>query len=151
MAGHSRNVQFGTFGTWTQEEYDRLFGGKMSDIDVIAGYVESQPIAAPIETVGPSYEDDDFTNSQLVQGEEYVPNTQYPPAAMEFPPELGGVPGSSSSYPKISDASTTPVETKTTGQAAITQDSRRTIRFGPKEEEANFHCVAGFHHILHLF
>ena len=78
MAGHSRNVQFGTFGTWTQEEYDRLFGGKMSDIDVIAGYVVDQSLPAPTEVRSSRYGYDNFIESQLIEGEEYVPSTQYP-------------------------------------------------------------------------
>ena len=49
----------------------------MPDIDVIAGYVVDQPLPTPTEVGGSRYEYDDFTESQPVEGEEYVPNTEY--------------------------------------------------------------------------
>ena len=63
MADPSRNF---VFGPWTQEDFDRLFRGEMPDIDLIAGYVGSSRYAL-----------EDFTESQPVEGEEYVPSTQY--------------------------------------------------------------------------
>ena len=63
MAGRSRNVQFGAFDAWTQEEYDRLFGGEMPDIDIIVGYVVYQPLSALTKAGGSRYGYDDFTES----------------------------------------------------------------------------------------
>ena len=75
MTDPSRNVQFGTFSAWTQEEFDRPFGGEMSNIDIIIGYVVDQSMLAPTEAGNSRYRLEDFTKSQLVEGEEYVPST----------------------------------------------------------------------------
>ena len=78
MAGPSKNF---VFGPWTQEDFDRLFGGEMSDIDLIAGYIGDQPEPAPTEAGSSRYALEDFTESQPVEGEEYVPSTQLPETA----------------------------------------------------------------------
>ena len=78
MAAPSRNF---VFGPWTQEELERLFRGEMPDIDLIAGYVSEQPRAAPTEAGSSRYALEDFTESQPVEGEEYVPSTQMPETA----------------------------------------------------------------------
>ena len=120
MAGHSRNVQFDTFSVWTQENYDRLFEGKMPGIDVIAGYVVDQPMPVPTEAGSSRYGLDDFTESQPVEGEEYVPSTQMPETApREVPPRRSSVqatvgPGSGSSMRGTSSASTAQTSGHTT-------------------------------------
>ena len=78
MAGPFRNI---IFGLWTQEELERLFGDEMPDIDLIAGYVGEQPESAPTEAGSSRYALEDFTESQPVEGEEYVPSTQLPETA----------------------------------------------------------------------
>ena len=70
MAGPSRNF---VFGPWTQEEFDRLFGGEILDINIIAGYVVDQPLPVLTEARDLRYGYDDFTESQSVEGDEYVP------------------------------------------------------------------------------
>ena len=63
MAGPSRNVEF---GAWTQEEYENLFEGQYTNMNVIRGYVGST--ALPVQTVRPpaqSYSKDAYTDSQL--------------------------------------------------------------------------------------
>ena len=74
MAGPSRNI---VFGPWTQEELERLFGDEMPDIDVIAGFIVDQPAPAATEAGSSRYALEDFTESQPVEGEEYVPSTQF--------------------------------------------------------------------------
>ena len=100
MAGPSRNF---VFGPWIQEELERLFGGEMPDIDLIAGYVSEQPGAAPTEAESSRYVLEDFTESQPVEGEEYIPNTQMPEIAPQEVPtrpaavQAAGCPASDSS------------------------------------------------------
>ena len=75
MAGPSRNVEF---GAWTQEEYENLFEGQYTNMNVISGYVGSTAI--PVPTVAPPaqpYSEDAYTDSQ--PNEEFVPNTQVQP------------------------------------------------------------------------
>ena len=76
ITGRSRNVQLSTYGIWTQEEYDQLFGGEMPDTDVIVGYVVDQSLPTSTEVKGSRYGYDDFTESQPIEWEEYVPSTQ---------------------------------------------------------------------------
>ena len=61
MAGPSRNVEF---GVWTQEEYENLFEGQYTNMNVISGFVGST--AFPVLTV-PSppqpYSQDAYTDS----------------------------------------------------------------------------------------
>ena len=117
MAGPSRNF---VFGSWTQEEFDRLFGGEMLDIDLIVGYVVDQPGPAPTEAESSRYTLENFTESQPVEGEEYVPSTQLSEiATREVPPrrlsvQAGGGPGSSSSMQGTSSASTAETTRHTT-------------------------------------
>ena len=59
----SRNVCFSAFGSWTKEEYDRLFECEMPNIDIIVEYVVDQPLPAPTEASGLRYGYDDFTKS----------------------------------------------------------------------------------------
>ena len=110
MADPSRNF---VFGPWTQEDFDRLFRGEMPDIDLIAGYVSEQPGAAPTEAGSSRYALEDFTESQPVEGEEYVPSTQLSETVpREVPPrrssvQAGGGPVSPNSRQGTSSTSTT--------------------------------------------
>ena len=84
MAGPSRNI---VLGPWTQEELERLFGEELPDIDLIAGYVADNPPPTATEAGSSRYAVEDFTESQLIEGEEYVPNMQLPKTApREVPP-----------------------------------------------------------------
>ena len=60
---------------------DRLFGGKIPNIDVIVGHVVDQPMPAPTEAGSSRYRLEDFTESQSVEGKEYAPSTQFPEIA----------------------------------------------------------------------
>ena len=119
MAGPSRNV---VFGPWTQEELQRLFGEELPDIDLIAGYVSEQPGAAPTEIGSSRYALEDFTESQPVEGEEYVLSTQLPETAPQEVPlrrssvQASGGPVSSCSRQGTSSASTA----QTTGHTTVT-------------------------------
>ena len=61
----------------------------MPDIDLIAGYVSEQLGAAPTEAGSSRYALEDFTESQPVEGEEYVPSTQMPETAPREVPARG--------------------------------------------------------------
>ena len=89
MAGPSRNI---VVGSWTQEEFERLFGEELLDIDVLEGYVVDQPTPAATDVGSSRYAHEDFTESQPVEGEEYVPNTQLPKTALrEVPPRRSSI------------------------------------------------------------
>ena len=109
MAGPSRNI---VLGPWTQEELERLFGEELPDIDLIAGYVVDNPAPAATEAGSSRYAVEDFTESQPIEGEEYVPSTQMPETApREVPPRRSSVQpdvgaGSGSSMRGTSSAST---------------------------------------------
>ena len=109
MAGPSRNI---VFGPWTQEEIERLFGEELPDIDLIAGYVADNPPLTATEAGSSRYAVEDFTESQPIEGEEYVPSTQLPETApQEVPPrrslvQAGSGPGSSNSRQGTCSAST---------------------------------------------
>ena len=134
MAGASRNF---VFGPWTQEELERLFGGEMPDIDLIVGYVSEQPGAAPTEAGSSRYALEDFTESQPVEGEEYVPSTQLPETApREVPPrrssvQASGGPVSSSSRQGTSSASTA----QTTGHTTATGGNEGPSSSAPKRKK----------------
>ena len=78
MAGPSRNI---VVGPWTQEEFERLFREELPDIDVLAGFVVDQPPPAATDAGSSRYVHEDFIESQPVEGEEYIPNTQMPETA----------------------------------------------------------------------
>ena len=134
MVGPSRNF---VFGPWTQEELERLFGGEMPDIDLITWYVSEQPGAAPKEAGSSRYALEDFTESQPVEGEEYVPSTQLPETVpREVPPrrlsvQVGGGPGSSNSRQGTSSASTA----QTTGHATATGRDEGPSGSAPKRKK----------------
>ena len=89
MAGPSRNV---VLCPWTQEELERLFGEELPDIDLIAGYVVDNPQPAATEVGSSRYAVEDFTESQPIEGEEYVHSTQMPETApREVPPRRASV------------------------------------------------------------
>ena len=134
MAGPSKNF---VFGPWTQEEFDRLFGGEMPDIDLIAGYVVDHPGPAATEAGSSRYAVEDFTESQPIEGEEYVPSTQLPKIApREVPPrrssvQAGGGPVSSSSRQRTSSASTA----QTTGHTTATGGDEGPSGSAPKRKK----------------
>ena len=134
MAGSSRNF---VFGSWTQEELERLFGGEMPDIDLIAGYVGEQPEPAPTEAECSRYALEDFTESQPVKGKEYVSSKQLPETApREVPPrrssiQVGGRPVSSSSRQGTSSASTA----QTTGHTTATGGNEGPSGSAPKRKK----------------
>ena len=109
MTGPSRNI---VVGPWTQEEFERLFGEELPDIDVLAGYVVDQPPPTTTDAGSSRYAHEDFTESQAVEGEEYIPNTQMPETAPREVPtrpaavQAAGCPASDSSMRGISSAST---------------------------------------------
>ena len=74
----------------------------------------------PAQVAGPSYKGNEFTDSQLVLREEYIPNTQYSPTVIEFLLEVVGVMGSSTSDPTTSATITTSVETVRVAPAVLT-------------------------------
>ena len=97
MAGPSRNVEF---GAWTQEEYENLFEGQYTNMNVISGYVGST--ALPVPTVPPPaqpYSQDAYTDSQ--PNKEFVPNTEVQPYIpdINFPVVSSG--GSTTPAPSV--------------------------------------------------
>ena len=84
----------------------------MSDIDLIVEYEVDQSGPAPTEAGSSRYALEDFTESQPIEGEQYVPSTQMPKTApREVPPRRSSVQpdvsaGSGSSMRGTSSAST---------------------------------------------
>ena len=60
----------------SQEEYERLFGNPLRELNLLAGYFGGPAVPPPNPNV------DGFTDSQLELHEEFVPNTQ--PAQVEY-------------------------------------------------------------------
>ena len=94
MAGPSRNVEF---GAWTQEEYENLFEGQYTNMNVISGYISSTALL--VSSVVPprqQYSQDAHTDFQL--NEEFIPDIQVQPCIPYI------------NFPVVSsDESTTPV------------------------------------------
>ena len=117
MSGPSRNV---VLGPWTQEELERLFGEELPDIDLITGYVADNPAPTATEAGSSRYAVEDFTESQLVEDEEYIPNTRILETAPREVPtrpavvQAAGYPASDSSMPGTSSASTAKTSGHTT-------------------------------------
>ena len=120
MACPSRNVEF---GAWTQEEYENLFEGQYTNMNVISGYVGSTAI--PVPTVAPPaqpYSEDTYTDSQ--PNEEFVPNTQVQPYIpdINFPVVSSGgstTPAPSVSGPAIRTEAPVPTEAPITTEAPV--------------------------------
>ena len=53
----------------SQEEYERLFGNPFAELNLLTGYLGGLVASSPHPNV------DDFTDSQLEEHEEFVPNT----------------------------------------------------------------------------
>ena len=54
----------------SQEEYIRLFGNPLGELNLLVGYLRGLVVLLPNPNV------DEFTNSQPEEQEEFVPNTQ---------------------------------------------------------------------------
>ena len=104
MAGPSRNVEF---GAWTQEEYENLFEGQYTNINVISGYVGSTALSVPtVPPLAQPYSQYAYTDSQ--PNEEFVPNTEVQP----YIPDIN--------FPVVSSGgSTTPAPSVSTPQVPI--------------------------------
>ena len=60
----------------SQEEYERLFGNPLGELNLLAGYLGGPAVPPQNPNV------DEFTDSQPEEHEEFVPNTQ--PAQVEY-------------------------------------------------------------------
>ena len=54
----------------SQEEYERLFGNLLGELNLLAGYLRDPAVLPPNPSV------DEFTDSQPEEHEEFVPNIQ---------------------------------------------------------------------------
>ena len=60
----------------SQEEYERLFGNPLGELNLLAGYLGGPVVPPQNQNV------EEFTDSQPEEHEEFVPNTQ--PAQVEY-------------------------------------------------------------------
>ena len=58
------------YSALSQEEYERLFGNPLGELNLLAGYLRGLAVPPPNPNV------DGFTDSQPEEHEEFVPNTQ---------------------------------------------------------------------------